>query len=284
MRDGELVADAPSSEWTKRDLIAAMVGRTVDFPDRPTSVTETVVLRARSVTVRPSAPRIDISVRQGEIVGMWGLVGSGRTTFLRSLAGLEPTSSGELQLLGRSVPWPRRPVDSQRAGISLLAEDRRQSLVRSMNAVDNYWIGNGHSSLGLIRRRRERTEAQAQVKRFAFDERRLNAPVGRLSGGNQQKALLAKWAGRRPSVLLIDEPTRGIDIGAKAEVLESLSALANEGAAIVMTSSELEEVLHLSDRILVFADGAVVAEIPRGSEGFDVQSIVHQGFKSEASE
>jgi ribose transport system ATP-binding protein/rhamnose transport system ATP-binding protein len=153
-----------------------------------------------------------------------------------------------------------------------------------MNAVDNYWIGNGHSSLGLIRRRRERTEAQAQVKRFAFDERRLNAPVGRLSGGNQQKALLAKWAGRRPSVLLIDEPTRGIDIGAKAEVLESLSALANEGAAIVMTSSELEEVLHLSDRILVFADGAVVAEIPRGSEGFDVQSIVHQGFKSEASE
>jgi ribose transport system ATP-binding protein/rhamnose transport system ATP-binding protein len=150
-----------------------------------------------------------------------------------------------------------------------------------MDAVDNYWIGRPKAGVGrwLLNRGREAQPVKDQVTFFGFDRERTGAPVRTLSGGNQQKVMLTKWAGREPKVFLIDEPTRGIDVGAKAEVLTSLKRLAREGAGVVMTSSELEEVLAVSHRLLVFAQGRVVAAIDREDPRFSVEQIVRLGFR-----
>ncbi len=282
MRDGAIVADGPTSDWTKDALITAMVGQAVEVPHSQGASTNRRVLEAKDVRVRPGAPALSLSVNEGEIVGLWGLVGSGRTTFLRSLSGLERRSMGQLWLDGRRAPWPRKPSNAQSRGICLLPESRRSALVPNMSTVDNFWIGRKRAAVTLVRRKSERDAAISEVSKFGFDTHRINSPVGRLSGGNQQKALLAKWVGHMPRVLLVDEPTRGIDVGAKAEVLSALVRLANEGTSIVMTSSELEEVLLVADRILIFADGDMVGEIRRGSPDFQLEAIVQRGFRNEA--
>jgi ABC-type sugar transport system ATPase subunit len=224
---------------------------------------------------------ISLEVREGEILGIWGLVGSGRTTFMRAIAGLEPTSSGSLRLRDEKIPWPKRASDAIRAGIVMVPEDRKSGLVMAMDAVQNYWLGRRKAGLAgwMPNRNRESGQVREESMFFGFNPERVGAPVKTLSGGNQQKVMLTKWAGRRPQLFLIDEPTRGIDVGAKAEVLTSLKRLAGGGAGVVMTSSELEEVLAVSHRLLVFAQGHVVAEIPRDDPRFTVEQIVRLGFK-----
>lgn len=280
LRDGHVVRSAPRAEWTKPTLIEHMVGRTVDkLAERGTHPFGTEVLAARGVSLPGVLHDIDITVRAGEIVGLWGLVGSGRTTFLRSLAGAEPASSGELRLAGEEVPWPRSVRQSVGRGVVMVPESRKQALVLGMDATSNYWLGRGGRRL-FLDRAGEREETGSTADFFAFKRSRLGEPVRNLSGGNQQKVLLAKWAGHRPDVFLIDEPTRGIDIGAKAEVLTSLVRLAAEGAAVVVTSSELEEVLAIAHRLLVFAHGSVVRELPSDHPEFNVDAVVRHGFST----
>ncbi|MEV7423347.1 MULTISPECIES: sugar ABC transporter ATP-binding protein [unclassified Streptomyces] len=280
LRNGRLVETAPRERWNRQALIRSMVGREIGVTARGgTHEPGGPALEASGVTVPGIVDDIGVRVHQGEIVGLWGLVGSGRTTFMRALAGLDRTSSGELRLGGEPVPWPRSARDAIRSGVVMVPEDRKNGLVPGMDAVGNVSVGvTRPTRLGRIDRGRERAEAEEFTRYFGFAADRLDAPVRHLSGGNQQKVLLAKWAARTPRVFLIDEPTRGIDVGAKSEVLASLVSLARDGAAVIVTSSELEEVLAIANRLLVFAKGRVVGEIPADSPRFRVRDIVRLGF------
>jgi ABC-type sugar transport system ATPase subunit len=281
LRDGHVVRSAPRAEWTRPTLIEHMVGRSVDkLAERGVHGFGEEVLSAEDVSLPGVLSDISVTVRAGEIVGLWGLVGSGRTTFLRSLAGAEPSSTGRLRLHGKEQPWPRSVRKAIAEGIVMVPESRKQALVLGMDANSNYWLGRSGSRSLFLDRAAERDEAGDTGDFLAFDRTRLGAPVRNLSGGNQRKVLLAKWVGHQPDVFLIDEPTRGIDIGAKAEVLTSLVRLASEGAAIIVTSSELEEVLAIANRLLVFAHGQVVRDIPADDPEFDVDAVVRHGFSS----
>ncbi len=279
LRDGEIVETAPRADWDKRSIIRAMVGREVEVDvQRGQHELGSTVLQAADVRMPGVLHGIDITVRAGEIVGLWGLVGSGRTTFLRSLNGLEPTSEGSLQIDGKEVGWMTSARRAIQAGVVMVPESRKAGMVLKMDGASNYWLGRQAGNRYVLNRRKERAGASSRVRYFGFRPERLTTRVEQLSGGNQQKVLLAKWAGRDHRVLLVDEPTRGIDIGAKAEVLASLVRLAGDGAAIVVTSSELKEVLAISNRLLVFAGGHVVSEIASNEPNFRVNDIVRLGF------
>jgi ABC-type sugar transport system ATPase subunit len=285
MRDGNLIASEPAPTWDKRRLIRAMIGRDLIVSEDLHDPTNEPLLEVEDVSVGAYVRDVSLSLRKGEIVGIWGLVGSGRTTFMRAVAGTEPVSTGRLRIAGQEVPWPKRPADSIGHGVVMVPEDRKSGLVLTMDAVENYWLGRRKGGLRgwLTTRSGEVRRVSEEVRYFGLDPRRVSEPVTRLSGGNQQKVMLTKWAGREPLVFFIDEPTRGIDVGAKAEVLNALKRLAAEGSGVVMTSSELEEVLAVSHRLLVFAGGRVVAEIDRADPRFAVEQIVRLGFQETES-
>ena len=279
MRDGLVVRSAPRAEWDRPELVRAMVGRDVII-ERRTRRHEVgePMLRVSEVTNLGALQGINLEVRRGEIVGLWGLVGSGRTTFFRSLCGLEPYASGRFSLGGVEGPLPRSMRAAIDRGIVLVPESRKHALILGMTAVQNYWIGRKNTHGGRISGRSEQREAGQVTAKFGFDPARLTEAVRTLSGGNQQKVLLAKWAGHRPDVFLVDEPTRGIDIGAKAEVLRSLVQIAEAGSSVIVTSSELEEVLAICDRLVVFAHGRVTGEIDCRATEPDPHDILQLGF------
>jgi len=279
MRDSEVVKSAPRSEWDKRSIVRSMVGKDAEITRRAERhELGEVEVELTDVVLPGVLHGIDVRARRGEIIGLWGLVGSGRTTFFRSAFGLEPRSSGRLRIRGRDVPWPRSVRDAVRAGMVMVPENRKHALVMGMDAISNYWLGRRSPLPVFVSSRREKPVVAEDAAFFGFNARRLHDPVRNLSGGNQQKVLLAKWAGRRPDVLLVDEPTRGIDVGAKVEVLESLVRLAADGATVIVTSSELEEVLAVCDRLLVFAHGRVVHELDTVTTAHSVEEILKFGF------
>ncbi|MFJ6215583.1 sugar ABC transporter ATP-binding protein [Streptomyces sp. NPDC092296] len=282
LRDGRLVRTAPAAEWDKTSLIRAMAGRErVIEVARTHTPSDRVLLRSDDLRTGRGTPVLPFSVHRGEVVGLWGLVGSGRTSFLKALAGLRPDARGELELDGERMPVFRSVRTALAHGIAMLPEDRKTGLVLQMNAVDNIHLGkpSGRGTLAPIRRLAEEAESEANVAAFRLDTARLREPVGRLSGGNQQKALFAKWRARQPRVLLIDEPTRGVDVSAKTEILAAISALAATGAGVVVTSSELEEVLAICDRLLIFAAGSIVEEMLPDDPRFTPADIVGLGFQ-----
>ncbi|MDO9379634.1 MAG: sugar ABC transporter ATP-binding protein [Nocardioidaceae bacterium] len=279
LRDGSVVTTAPRGQWTKRNLIEAMVGRSIDrLADRGTHPIGAEVLAVEHVDLPGRVHDVSMDARAGEVVGLWGLVGSGRTSFMRAVAGAEPQTSGTLRIDGVERAWPRSIGAAVRSGVVMVPESRKQALVLGMDGASNYWLGRASGRSPFLARQDEKAQSGDVAEFFAFRRDRLSEPVRNLSGGNQQKVLLAKWAGHRPRVLIVDEPTRGIDIGAKAEVLASLVELASEGAAVVVTSSELEEVLAIANRLLVFAHGRVVREIASNDPEFNVNDIVRHGF------
>jgi ABC-type sugar transport system ATPase subunit len=282
LRDGKVMRTAVRSEWDKPSLVREMVGKDVIIERRidrhdlgPVAVT------ARDVRIPGLLHGIDITARTGEIVGLWGLVGSGRTPFMRSLSGLEPRSRGDLEIEGKTVQWPTSARAAIANGIAMVPESRKHGLVLGMDGVSNYWLGRKPARHGWLMPKSELADVMDRAVYFGINPKRLTEPVKNLSGGNQQKLLLAKWAGRKPKVFLVDEPTRGIDVGAKSDVLESLVRLARDGATIIMTSSELEEVLAICDRLLVFSHGRVVREIETASNPYTVGDIIKFGFGEE---
>jgi len=210
---------------------------------------------------------VSFSLRKGEILGVAGLVGAGRTEMCRALFGADPKDEGRIFVEGREVEI-RCPADAIRAGMGFLTENRKEEgLVLSMSVKENItlpFVGRLRGYLpGLIG-----SELEDQVARKFFEELRIKAPslkkrVKELSGGNQQKVVLAKWLATRSKVLIFDEPTRGIDVGAKVEIYQLMNELARQGVGILMVSSELPEVLAMSDRIMVMADGRVTAILDR---------------------
>jgi rhamnose transport system ATP-binding protein len=266
MRDGKHVATEAVADLTVDDMIRRMVGRDLSalFPKQDVEP-GAVVLEVDGLSREGVFQDITFSVRAGEIVALAGLVGSGRSEVMQAVFGVDPYDSGRVTVLGRRLR-SGSPRAAMAAGMALVPEDRRQQgLIMELSVQRNVTLPRSGrlSHLGLLFGPAERDEAQRWTERLQTRLRRLSDPVGTLSGGNQQKVVLAKWLSTSPRLLIVDEPTRGIDVGTKAEVHRLMSALAADGIAIVMVSSELPEVLGMADRIVVLREGRVAAQITR---------------------
>lgn len=264
MRDGQVVGTAPISAVSRADLIRMMVGREVaqDYP-RPAPPSREEILRVEGLTRRGVVEDASLTLHKGEILGITGLVGAGRTELARMIFGADPADSGTIYLEGRPVVI-RSPSDAIRLGIALLTEDRkRQGLVLGMPVYANVSLATLPSFVRrwFVDEGSEREAAQRYVEELRIKTPSLNQAVGNLSGGNQQKTVLARWLLSRARVLIFDEPTRGIDVGAKMEVYLLMKRLAEEGYGIIMISSELPEVLGMSHRVLVMYKGRIQAEL-----------------------
>lgn len=275
LREGQVVDSRPTAEWTKPALIRSMLGGIeLDSAGAAEAATARgeVLLAVRGL--RAPGVRLDeLDVAVGEIVGIAGLVGSGRSRLLRALAGALPIDEGRCEIGGQPRSWPRSPAAAWRHGIALAPEDRKlQGLVLSQSAAWNIALGDfsAASGRGPVTRNRIRSGVRSAAEAMAFATSRLLVPAGTLSGGNQQKLMLARLMNRPVSVLLLDEPTRGIDIGAKAHVFSAMREITESGRAVIWSSSEIEEVLEHSDRVLVVAGGRVIDELPPRSSPHDV--------------
>ena len=266
MRDGRLVTSQLLAGLTADDLVRAMVGRDLAARTRTEHGTPgEAVLRVSRLTREGVFIDVSFEVRAGEIVALAGLVGSGRSEVARAIFGIDRSDAGAVTLRSRRLR-PGAPTEAMAAGLAFVPEDRRQQgLVMDMSVQENVAL----ASLARIRRgglissRAEGRFAAEWAKRLSIKAGRLTAPVSQLSGGNQQKVVLAKWLGREPVMLIVDEPTRGIDIATKGEVHSLLAQLAGRGVAILVISSELPEVLALADRVLVMREGRLIAEYDR---------------------
>jgi rhamnose transport system ATP-binding protein len=266
LRDGAFVDARQVADTNAGELVQMMVGRRIDnlFPKVVAPVGR-AVLEAKHIVRRPMTKSVSLAVRAGEIVGLAGLVGSGRSELAQTLFGITPAESGEIKLMGESVTI-NSPEDARSRGIAYVPEDRGvQGLVRPMSVLHNFSLAalGSLSRGGFIDRGAERRMAEQGVRRFSVKTSTVEEIAGRLSGGNQQKIVLGKWLANSPKLLILDEPTRGIDVGAKAEIHRLMCELAGAGVAILMISSELPEVLGMSDRVLVMREGRLVAEFDR---------------------
>jgi ribose transport system ATP-binding protein len=273
-RDGQFIAERRFRDVTHDDMVRIMVGRDISELTRSPSVTETDALQVRGVSLPHPERAGDYAVRdvsfavlRGEILGLFGVMGAGRTELLQTIFGLHPqSSSGQIFVDGQSVTI-RSSADAIRAGIGFATEDRKgEGLVLSMSVAENVSLPclDQVSRLGVLRSGKERKLVSAFIERLKVKTSSLNQRVRNLSGGNQQKVVISKWLAAGPKVLLLDEPTRGIDVNAKREMYALIDELARGGLGIVVASSELPEILALADRILVLADGRVTAEFARG--------------------
>jgi rhamnose transport system ATP-binding protein len=276
MRDGRHVLTKPIEELTIQSVIRAMVGRDMDalFPKVATEPGR-IVLKVDRLTREGVFTDVSFDVRSGEIVALAGLVGAGRTEVARAIFGIDRWDAGSVQVDGKSLP-PGSPTAAMAAGIGLVPEDRRQQgLVMDFSIERNSALASLDTvrRAGLIPRGAERSFAKDWALRLRLKYGKLTNPAWTLSGGNQQKAVLAKWLARKPTLLIVDEPTRGIDVATKAEVHRLLSELAAQGVAVLMISSELPEVLGMADRIVVLFEGQVMREFARAKASED--AIMH---------
>ena len=268
LRDGETIATRAAADVSRGELIRMMVGRELDavFPKRAVAAGEIALEVKRLSNRRTGVHDVSFSVRRGEILGIAGLVGSGRTQLAETIFGLTPADAGEILVKGRPVRIGS-PSDAIALGIGYLPEDRRQhGVVLEMSIAANASLANlaSVSRGGLIDRVAEDTAARRYAERFRIKAPSVAAEVGSLSGGNQQKVALARWLATGPAVLVLDEPTQGVDVGSKAEIHALMQALAAEGLAVIMISSELPEILGMSDRIAVMHAGTIRRVFARG--------------------
>jgi rhamnose transport system ATP-binding protein len=282
LRDGEFVATKPVSETDHNDLVHMMVGRRIEalFPKAEAKFGD-VVLSLDNVVRKPATKGVSLTLRAGEILGIAGLVGSGRSELAEVIFGMTPAEDGGIRIDDKPVNIGS-PSDAKHLGIAYVPEDRgRQGLVRPMPVSQNVSLASltRVSRNSFIDRKAEDELARDSVKSFQIRASGIGQIVGKLSGGNQQKVGLSKWLATEPRILIMDEPTRGIDVGAKAEIHRLMSEFAGRGMAIVMISSELPEVLGMSDRILVMRGGRIVAEFDRAEA---TQAKVAQAMMSDA--
>jgi ABC-type sugar transport system ATPase subunit len=267
LRDGTVVGTGPAAEFDHRSLIKLMIGRDLEelTLDHTLRDVEDAALRVRDLDVPGRVHGASLNLARGEVVGLAGLVGAGRSDLFEALFGLSPDASGSVEVRGRRVD-PRSPGAALRAGLAYVPADRKRlGLVLDMSVRENVVMA-GTSRLGRLRRpRRQREQAtvEAAVRDFGISVASPGQAVSRLSGGNQQKVVLAKWLETEPSVLLLDEPTRGVDVGAKAEIYTLLDEAKKRGLAMVISSSETSELQLLCDRILVMYRGRIVARLGR---------------------
>jgi rhamnose transport system ATP-binding protein len=265
-RDGNKIATDTIGNLTDADIIRLMIGRPLkEFRHKTRAQIGDVALKVEGLALPGVFHDISFEVRKGEIVGLGGLVGAGRTDVARAIFGVTPAASGTVTIAGKSVTITE-PAQAIELGLAFVPEDRAAAgIFRTLSVEENISaaIPGQIAPGGFIRRAVEKTLAQDSVRKLSIKLASLRQPIGELSGGNQQKAILARWLLTDPSVLILDEPTRGIDIGVKAEFYDMIGDLAASGRAILLISSELPELLALCDRILVMSEGRLTADIPR---------------------
>ncbi|MGB8947257.1 MAG: sugar ABC transporter ATP-binding protein [Streptomyces sp.] len=284
LKDGRAVAGGlPAKETPTREVVAMMTGRNVEyvFPDRPTEPPATdAVLTVRGLARAGEFEPIDLELRPGEIVGLAGLVGSGRSEILETIYGARKPTAGQVTVSGR-VLKPGSVRAAVRAGLGLAPEERKAQALLMLESVTNNVSVSSMSRFsrgGWLDRGAERKAAQTATRELSLRPDNPTAPVRTLSGGNQQKAVLARWLLRGCRVLLLDEPTRGVDIGARAELYAVIRRLADDGLAVLLVSSEVPEVLGLADRVLVLREGRVVHTAPaRDLDEHRVLDLVLEG-------
>ena len=274
LRDGRHVATQPTSSIDRAALVEMMIGRRLDeyFPSHVRAEPGDELLRVEHMSSAAGVADVSFSVRAGEVVGLAGLVGAGRSETAQAVFGLDRTASGRVWIRGRLLRR-RTAAGAIALGLGLAPEDRkRQGLVLSMSVLENSTLAilSRIARLGFVARGRQRHAVRAYFDRLGVPIPRLDVPVAALSGGNQQKIVLTKWLAARCPVLILDEPTRGVDVGAKAEIHALIDELAASGTAILLISSEMPEILNLSTRILVFRGGRIVGELPRSDAKQDV--------------
>jgi ribose transport system ATP-binding protein len=266
LRDGRFIGEMQTRDATKDRVVQMMVGRNVsEFIQKVQARITTPILEVKNLSRRGVVDNISFDLRRGEILGFAGLVGAGRTETARILFGADPKDSGEILINGnrRSI---KNPLDAVKAGLSLVPEDRSsQGLVLKLSVLENIAMATlkNYSKAGWIAKRYMEETADNFVKKLAIRTPGLQQKAMFLSGGNQQKVVLSKWLASSPGVLILDEPTRGIDVGAKAEVYRLMSELVKTGMGIIMISSELPEILGMSDRIVVMHEGRIAAIMSR---------------------
>jgi ribose transport system ATP-binding protein len=266
LRDGEYVGTVPTATTSIDTIISMMVGRTLTDVARDTTrkPRDEVALEVKGLNCGPLVKNVSFSLRRGEILGFAGLMGAGRTEVARAIFGADRAESGQIWVGGKKVSV-HTPSDAVAAGVGYLSEDRKRfGLAVGMNVASNVVLANLARFLSFrffLRERAISAEAEKFVKLLGIRTPSVNQEVRLLSGGNQQKVVVAKWLARDCEVLFFDEPTRGIDVGAKAEIYKLLRELADQGKAIVMISSELPEILRMSDRIIVMCEGRITGEL-----------------------
>jgi len=276
LRDGRHVGTLDRDQVTSEKIVSMMVGRELKneyFPPRAAKTPGPPVLEVHGLIVPGTARPVSFTAERGEILGFAGLVGSGRTELMETIFGVTPALSGSMTVAGKPYA-PRRPRDAIDCGVYLAPEDRkRHGLVLPMTVAENISLPNiaSYGPAGLLNREAERRAAEAEVTRLRTRTPSIFQRVVNLSGGNQQKVVLGKWLAMAPQVLILDEPTRGIDVGAKAEIYRHMAALADQGITILMVSSDMEEILGMSDRVVVMHERMLRGILAR--EGLTAEGI-----------
>ncbi|WP_119393136.1 sugar ABC transporter ATP-binding protein [Phyllobacteriaceae bacterium SYSU D60012] len=267
LRDGEKVGEGSIATVTQAQLVRMMVGRPVDqfFPKRDVAIGETV-LTVEGLSNATEYADVSFSLRQGEILGLYGLVGAGRSEAMQGLFGITPITRGEVTLEGQKLSIAA-PSDAIAAGIAYVPEDRQdQGAILSLGIRENVTLAGltKHVKGLFLSRASEQAETRSLGRKLSVKAAHWEQRLAELSGGNQQKVVIAKWLATRPKVIVLDEPTKGIDVGSKAAVHDFIGELAGEGLAVVLITSELPEVMGLADRVIVMKEGRIVAEFKRG--------------------
>ncbi|MER6413549.1 sugar ABC transporter ATP-binding protein [Streptomyces humidus] len=280
LRDGQVALNAPTAETGPAQVVAAMVGNAVDdFYPKERNQRDDVVLRIRGAAASNAFHGIDLDVRAGEVLGIGGVVGCGRSALLRALFGLERFTAGTVEVDGRPVRLRGIP-DALRQRIAYLTPDRgAEGLCAGLSVEANISLATLRRYTGradLVRRAKERSACGDVMSRLRVRAASPGVPMSSLSGGNQQKALFAKWVLTGPRVLLMDEPTRGVDVGAKTEIYRIINQLTADGVAVVLVSSDLPELVAMSDRAIVMRQGRVVAELT--GDRLDEQSVLEHAL------
>jgi rhamnose transport system ATP-binding protein len=288
LRDGRWISSTPRAQVTPEQVIRDMVGRKIeDFFAKTETKTGGRVMSVRGLEKEDAFSNIDFDLYEGEVLGFAGLIGSRRTDIALALFGVEPADGGEIRLRGR-VQEIRSPQQALELGIAYLSEDRRQlGLVMPMSIASNIslpMLRDYLNGLGLVKQRDEVSTAEEFRERLSIRTPSVKVGVDKLSGGNQQKVMLSKWLNAQPKVLILDEPTRGIDVGAKAEVHHMINDLAGQGLGIILISSDLPEVLAMSDRILVMREGRHMATLARKEATQEVVMTAAMGQIQPAAE
>jgi ribose transport system ATP-binding protein len=267
LKDGQVVATRPLAGLSQHELVHLMIGRELNemFPPRKARI-GAPVLEVRGLQAGPMVQDVSFTVHEGEVLGLSGLVGSGRTEALRAVFGADRLDAGEVRLDGRLMK-AKSPRDAVNAGIGMLPEDRKhQGVLLDLSVRINAMLRPRHPYagwLGRIDKRRETADVGQSIIQLGVKTASMDHEVGLMSGGNQQKVALLKWVGSNCRVLVLDEPTRGVDVGAKVEIYRLINALCERGIAIVLISSEMPEVIGMSDRVLVMRQGRVAGEVHR---------------------
>jgi ribose transport system ATP-binding protein len=267
MRDGKLIETRNISDLSMSAIIKMMVGREIkDLYPRNFCTPGETALKLKGLSSRKKVKKVDLEIKFGEIIGLSGLVGSGRTETARAIFGLEPVSSGEIEVMAKNYSSLTPPAAVE-LGICLVPEDRRRDGLFPILSVRQNLVMASLRSLfpaGIMSMPKEKQVAEEYVKKFDIQPPSIERFVQFLSGGNQQKVVLGKWLASNPRIIIIDEPTRGIDVGAKSEIHALMDVLANSGHAILMISSDLPEILGMSDRIYVMHEGTIAGEFAKG--------------------